>query len=669
MYCVFEDENILHCGREEKMKKVIAILMSFMLLCLSIPTRALAADMDTKELTELEGTEVTLHANYPGANPATKKVYADKDGNVLITPNMFPERAKNMVIGSWSTAEDWLDGESFSVWDDDSLIPITDYTGTKIYTDLYAQWSYKKNITFKDNSGKVIGAQVISSEHGEKRFNDPIFFEPNFEGTEGKMVVGFTTKPNGEGDYYLPFTDHRLKVVDVPDVLYVQEIPIPNYDYLFFIPNTEKIAEMGGRTGEQEYSAADIAKLDKKYVVVKHAAESVMPSATVFGGDMKVTYWYAMSFDWDQKYEPGTSVLEYSRLVANKAGSRPMGYPFVILGYTNKTPGENLFETTIVHNSDGSRETITIRKSDNSVITLKEYRDGSAEGTSIMRNGATASTAISRSGEIIVDVTTPSGDSDLVDGGIWEIPEEAEDHAIVISLPKSKLRNRVFYYEFLDNGSWHDVTGVHGEPQAHNTLRFFAPNYRNCKLKVVPDVEPLTDIPLEIWYSDSVEFVTNRGLFYGTSNTAFSPDTMMNRGMFSAVLWRLENEPPGAGRIFEDVASSAYYASAASWANAGKIIEGVGSGRFAPNREITREEIATMLYRYANYIGIDTNTQNAELNFVDSDKISSWAEEAMEWTVQNEIIQGMGNERVNPKGKATRAQVATIMQRFVEAFI
>lgn len=171
------------------------------------------------------------------------------------------------------------------------------------------------------------------------------------------------------------------------------------------------------------------------------------------------------------------------------------------------------------------------------------------------------------------------------------------------------------------------------------------------------------DVADSAWYADAVEFVASHELFQGTNN-GFEPDTTMNRAMLVAVLYRLEDASASGGSTFADVDPASWYAEAVAWADETGIVTGTDNG-FEPNAPVTREQIATILYRYANVIGLDTSTKSSLSGFPDGGETSSWASDAMQWAVSVGLFQGDGHGALNPKGDATRAQVATLFERLV----
>lgn len=177
---------------------------------------------------------------------------------------------------------------------------------------------------------------------------------------------------------------------------------------------------------------------------------------------------------------------------------------------------------------------------------------------------------------------------------------------------------------------------------------------------------PFTDVSTSDWFYSDVMFVYENGLFSGTDSRSFSPNASMTRAMLVTVLYRLEGEPTVTGRSsFTDVRSGAYYEKAVIWAAANGIVTGTDSTSFSPDAKVTREQLAAILYRYAQYRKLDTDA-SAKLNsFTDADSVSAYASEALGWAVSEGLINGASG-KLMPKGDATRAQVAAILHRFVE---
>lgn len=180
---------------------------------------------------------------------------------------------------------------------------------------------------------------------------------------------------------------------------------------------------------------------------------------------------------------------------------------------------------------------------------------------------------------------------------------------------------------------------------------------------------PFMDVRENDWFFDAVKFANQNKLLNGMSNSEFGPDVSMTRAMLVTILYRLENEPGvNKSKAFSDVNASDYYASAVAWAWQNNIVLGTNENEFAPNIQITREQVATIFYRYAEYkkyditVGEDTNI----LSYKDFSEISEYAIAPMQYMVGAGLIKGKTESTLNPKDFVTRAEIATILQRFIE---
>ena len=188
------------------------------------------------------------------------------------------------------------------------------------------------------------------------------------------------------------------------------------------------------------------------------------------------------------------------------------------------------------------------------------------------------------------------------------------------------------------------------------------------KATETPSETKFNDVSANDWFASAVDYVTGKGMMNGTADNTFSPKANTTRGMVVTVLYRLENQPSNSAASFTDVASGAYYANAVAWANANGIVSGYGSGKFGPNDKVTREQLAAILYRYAQYkkydvsVGEDTNI----LSYNDAQSISSYAIPAIQWACGAGVVTGKSGSKLDPKGNATRAEVAAMLMRFCE---
>ena len=183
-----------------------------------------------------------------------------------------------------------------------------------------------------------------------------------------------------------------------------------------------------------------------------------------------------------------------------------------------------------------------------------------------------------------------------------------------------------------------------------------------------PEGLPFTDVTSGDWFYDAVAYVYDKGMMEGTTDTTFAPTMNLTRSMIAQVLYNLEERPEAPGAAgFTDVAAGAWYADAVNWAAARGIVKGYDTGAFGPEDSVTREQLAAILYRYAQAKGYDTTQGGmAVREFSDSASISDWAQTAMSWAVNAQVLSGKGNGVLDPQGTATRAEVAQMLMNFGE---
>lgn len=177
------------------------------------------------------------------------------------------------------------------------------------------------------------------------------------------------------------------------------------------------------------------------------------------------------------------------------------------------------------------------------------------------------------------------------------------------------------------------------------------------------------DVKQGDWFYDYVKYAEKNKLMNGTSKTTFEPNSMLSRAMLVAILWRADNSPyVNYAMKFNDVGESEYYTEAVRWAASEKIVEGVTETEFAPNDNITREQIAVIMHRYAKYKNYDVSVgENTNiLSYDDFADISEYAIEAMQYAAGTGLIKGRSASTLNPKDNATRAETAAILERFIE---
>jgi hypothetical protein len=185
--------------------------------------------------------------------------------------------------------------------------------------------------------------------------------------------------------------------------------------------------------------------------------------------------------------------------------------------------------------------------------------------------------------------------------------------------------------------------------------------------EVKPSEQPFADVSQADWFAADVEWAHKQGIFNGISDTMFGPNEPMTRGMLVTALHRLAGGLNVSGDIaFSDVSADEYYASAVRWATQNGLVNGMSDSLFAPNDSITRQDLAVILERYMDYAQINPTVIDLYVEFADEEEIADYAKNAIQTLNKLRIINGVGNNTIDPRGSATRAQIAAIMHRFTE---
>ena len=184
----------------------------------------------------------------------------------------------------------------------------------------------------------------------------------------------------------------------------------------------------------------------------------------------------------------------------------------------------------------------------------------------------------------------------------------------------------------------------------------------------VPSISelPFVDVDADNWYYNSVKYCYDNKIIMGTTNETFSPNTNVTRGNLVTILWRMEGNPKSSGDIsFPDVKETDYYYEAVKWAEKTGVVHGYDTGKFGPNNNISREQLATILNNYAKYKKKDTKAQADLTKYADNKKISSYAREGIAWAVAKKVMSGKVNGTIiDPQGMASRAEAAAMIQNY-----
>lgn len=277
---------------------------------------------------------------------------------------------------------------------------------------------------------------------------------------------------------------------------------------------------------------------------------------------------------------------------------------------------------------------------------------------------SSSSSGGSSSGKTTYKVTT----SAVNNGGVNASPSNAEKGA-TITITLSPDKGYKLDKLTVTDGSGKSVSTV----KKSDTVYTFTMPASAVKVGVsyvkateTPSGTKFNDVSTNDWFASAVDYVTGKGMMNGTADNTFSPKAHTTRGMVVTVLYRLENQPSTSAASFTDVASGAYYANAVAWANANGIVSGYGSGKFGPNDKVTREQLAAILYRYAQYKKYDVSGAKSLDGYTDAQSVSSYAVPALQWANAAGVVNGKSGSKLDPKGYATRAEVAAMLMRFCE---
>ena len=250
-------------------------------------------------------------------------------------------------------------------------------------------------------------------------------------------------------------------------------------------------------------------------------------------------------------------------------------------------------------------------------------------------------------------------------GGGSDIPSVREAYNTYIDLTKyvPTWRGHTFIGWYTERSLMNKVSGVY--------LTKDMTVYAGWRVDENPGTgaNPFTDVSEKDWFYSDVMFVYENGLMLGTSKTLFSPHGTATRDMMATILWRMEGSPAPKGKnSFTDVEAEKWYADAITWTAENDIFAGYGKDKFGPDDPITREQLAAIFYRYADYKGYDLTVKGNLDKFKDADKITDYAKTAMQWAVGSGLMKGKSGNLLDPQGTATRAEIAAMLHRFIEKY-
>ena len=312
-----------------------------------------------------------------------------------------------------------------------------------------------------------------------------------------------------------------------------------------------------------------------------------------------------------------------------------------------------------------ANKTFTVKNSTSADITVNgQPIEPTKSYTFKYTHSSGSSSGGSSSGKTTYKVTT----SAVNNGGVNASPSSAEKGA-AITITLSPDKGYKLDKLTVTDGSGKTVSTVKKSDTVYTfTMPASAVNVGVSYVKAdeTPFKTKFNDVSANDWFASAVDYVTGKGMMNGTADNTFSPKANTTRGMVVTVLYRLENQPSTSAASFTDVASGAYYANAVAWANANGIVSGYGSGKFGPNDKVTREQLAAILYRYAQYKKYDVSGANSLDGYADAQSVSSYAVPALQWANAAGVVTGKSGSKLDPKGNAARAEVAAMLMRFCE---
>lgn len=379
---------------------------------------------------------------------------------------------------------------------------------------------------------------------------------------------------------------------------------------------------------------------------LQNSAAPALLSLPVQRAETTVVKTLTLREDWRLTSDLDLNVPEGTALTIDGAGHHiyEMGGRLLNSGAGTVTFAEG----TILYPAGGATEGVTVNgtwDTEESNVLMTARQSGSSGGGSSSGGGGGGSS--SSSSKPSASVSGAGGKVDVADDGTVTITPDEGYRIDSITINGEEI-------QIPTDGK---LTGLDKDDEVVVT---FAKD-------TISVIGPFADVSVDAWYADAVQYVYEKGMMNGTSENSFSPDETTTRGMIVTMLHRLENEPAASASAFNDVAAGSWYADAVAWAAAQGVVNGISDTAFAPDTAITREQMAAILYRYAQSKGQGfTGAWAFQLDYPDADAVSDYAYEAMCWATLHGIINGMGDGSLAPQGAATRAQVATMLMRFIE---
>lgn len=613
------------------MKKLLAVLLSLCLVVGMLPMMAFATD----DVTEVDGQVEALTGEQPGEQPGEEQSEEEQSEEEQYWASVNNGAYNEKSIKSQKELQNALDkGETeITLGTDIELTSTLTLTGVKIISNGYFGF-------VGDSSIKVTGDVTFDSlrlatdvEVGE---NGKLTF------TNGSSVnTGVTIKaPSADAVVGAP----AGAIVETPATPIVPSDPDPVYYTVTF----DVYPYWATVTVKDAYATtdADVTVINNKVTVEGGKTYNYLVSAPGFY-DKSGSFTANKNDTITEKLKLETDLLvwPYSH---GSVMTEQLGRGWVAV-YTEPDSGYYLDDLTIYRVGYGA---IDYGKWDNGVYYFR------------MKPGA----------QYIIDAdfaAAPSEyrvyvDSSIMHGDVSVDTVYAEEGEWVYITVDPDVGYRL-YNLTVTRPSGNTVKVEHVRD---NVYRFSMPGVRvTVDAEFIRTVTPFTDVRLADWFYEYVSFAYRYGLMEGINSYQFAPDATATRAMVVQILYRMSGEPAVSyGSGFTDVASNAWYADAIAWAARNNIVNGTSAATFDPNAPVTREQFATMLYRYARYRGFNTSLTANILSYYDVNQVSEYAFEALQWACAEGIVNGTSTGYLTPQGNATRAQLAAMLMRFCNEY-
>lgn len=583
--------------------------------------------------------------------PVTAKVTADNktyDGNENATVHVTWESA---LVGT-----DTIDTSSVSGTFADVNV------GTWTVTITHDVEDERYEITIPKKTSATISKATAEVDTPPQANSDPIYVGSNtpllIPGTTvggiGKVVYALEN-PNEEQDdtLYEDLDDYEDLDPDPPGLVYTEEIPTAEtitqagtYTVWYKIEPTKNWSGT-----EPKPVTVTIVEAGTPGGTPPGSAPSQAPSASQAGSSSNAA---------SAKDKPGTEDVSMQTSVQDRTASTVL----------DTAAGSQLVDEAVASKSAN----VVIKPEITGDVTKTEV---SLPASAVSRISSETDAALTVSTPV-ADVTIPNASLDTLSGAdstVSVVMERSENTVVLTLSADGKDVGTIpggltLTVPVEDAGPGTVAVLVH-EDGTRETVRWSVvedgavriPLNGSVTLEIVDNSKTFADVPAESWATDAVTFASAHELFSGTGEATFSPELSMSRAMLATVLYNLEGCPDQVlTSAFSDVNSDAWYAAGVSWAAANGITNGYGDGQFGPNDNVTREQLAAMLWRYMGSPAADEQVSD----FMDADQASSYAMDALYWATANGILNGYGNGHLDPCGLATRAQAAQMLKNFIE---